>query len=178
MSRESKEALKWCVESALGLIFELTEKIDKKLTMAEMSRELHLHASKFNATKNQVGSTLFELKRSNYIQGDKNDSVVLTNKAKIKIIDKIVEERRGDGKTRLISFDIPEQKRSQRDGFRMVIKRMGFRQIQKSLWASKYNLGDLVESAMVKYGVSDYVAYFVADKSNIDAHIAKVLEDT
>ena len=104
-------------------------------------------------------------------------SIKLTNKAKIKIIDKIIEGKEKDNKYRFISFDIPERLHYYRDLFRRAIKRMGFRQIQQSLWVTDKNIGDLVEIAAKEYGVEEYVAYIVAETSNIDAHIKQTLKN-
>ena len=119
---------------------------------------------------------VYELKKSKYIEIDEGDSVKLTNKAKIKLIDRIADTNINDGKLRLVSFDIPEIKRTNRNNFRRAIKRMGFRQVQKSLWVNNRNVGELVEMAAVEYKVSDYVAYFVAERSNIDHHISDVFK--
>jgi len=52
---------------------------------------------------------------------------------------------------------------------------MGFVQIQKSLWVSDKNLGELVEMVVKEYKVENYVAYFIIDNSNIEKHIGNLL---
>ncbi len=171
----SEEAIKWCLETSIGFIFSLFERHNKRVTRDELNRKFQEETAKFKVSNRQASQMMYDLKRRNYIYYGEGDSVVLTDKAKIKIIDKVIQMNRQDGKPRLVSFDIPESKRNNRDKFRLAIKRMGFRQIQKSLWACKYNVGDLVEIAAAEYKVSDYIAYFISEKSNIDTHIAKVL---
>jgi len=118
------------------------------------------------------------LKRRGYIKiqnKDGQESVVFTNKAKIALVDRIVDQAKWDGKYRLVSFDIPEPMRRNRNSFRRAIKRMGFKQVQKSLWVSNKNAGPMVELAAYEYGVEKYVIYIVAESTDIDGTIAKML---
>jgi CRISPR-associated endonuclease Cas2 len=111
-----------------------------------------------------------------YLKVSPSNSIEFTDKARLRIIDSIVSGKRNDGKYRFISFDIPEDKRAQRDGFRRAIKRMGFKQIQKSLWACDKNIGDFIEVAKKEYKVEKYVAYIISEKSDIDNYIKKTLK--
>lgn len=45
-----------------------------------------------------------------------------------------------DGKWRIVLFDIPEAKRPVRDYLRNVLKRHGFVEFQRSMWAWPYRL--------------------------------------
>lgn len=175
--KNSQRAMQWCLETAIGLIFKAVDNLGKKITADQLNGYFHENIPSSVASKRQINQMIYDLKRRHYIDVGEGDSVILTNRAKIKIIDTIVESKRRDGRYRMVSFDIPESKRLQRDSFRMAIKRMGFRQIQKSLWACKYNLSDLVEAAISEYKVSDYVAYFVVEKSNIGQFISDVLSE-
>jgi len=126
----------------------------------------------------QFYKLLYHCKRHNYIEIKKinnQNSIVLTNKAHIKIIDKITDTIKSDGKLRFISYDIPEQLKTARNQFRRTIKKLGFIQIQKSLWVCHKNVGELVEMAAYEYKVEKYVAYIVSEKSDIDGLIQKKL---
>ncbi|MEI8143677.1 MAG: hypothetical protein WCG48_03625 [Candidatus Berkelbacteria bacterium] len=174
--KNSQKVMAWCLEAAIGLIFKGAEYIGHKISSRNLNNYLSENSTYYDVSQKQINQMVYDLKRRNYISFGEGDSVVLTHKAKIKIIDQVVSSKRRDGKYRFISFDIPESKRLQRDNFRLSIKRMGFRQVQKSLWVSDLNIGDLVESAITEYKVGDYVAYFVAEKSNIDKHIVEILK--
>lgn len=173
--KNSQKVMSWCLETAIVLIFNTVESIGSRIKHSELGRYLSQSTSDLNISGRQISSMVYDLKRRNYIEIEDGDSVKLTNKAKIKIIDQIASTNNVDGKCRLISFDIPETKRTNRNNFRRAIKRIGFRQVQKSLWVSNRNVSDLVELAIKEYKVSEYVAYFVADRSNIDSHIANIL---
>lgn len=134
----------------------------------------------FRYTKNEYSRLMSSCRRGGYldiknIEGQK--SVEFTDKAKIKIIDKIAERNKIDGKFRFISFDIPEDMKSSRNKFRRAIKKMGFRQIQKSLWVLNRNVGELVEFASYRYGIEKYVIYIISEKTDIDGIIEKKFEN-
>jgi DNA-binding transcriptional regulator PaaX len=174
--KNSQKILGWCLESAINLVFQAVEGVHKKLNHSELAEYFNQNTSGLNVSNRQISRMIYDLKRRNYIQVDAGDSVKLTGKAKIKIIDKISNARVRDNKYRIISFDIPETKRANRNNFRRAIKRIGFRQVQKSLWVCDRNVGDLVQIAEQEYGVGDYVAYFVAECSTIDRYIKKILD--
>lgn len=162
------------IESAINLIYQATVVLGKKLSKAGI---FDYFSEELKGVNNQkISKKLYELKRSGYL-GFEGDSVVLTNKAKMKIIDQLTSNASQSKKYHLVSFDIPEAKRINRDQFRRAIKRMGFIQIQKSLWVSRKNVGEFVEMAAEEYKVSDYVAYFVSEKSNIDRYIENIFLD-
>jgi len=124
----------------------------------------------------QFSNLMYQCKRSGYIQvNDTNDqnSIVLTNKAQLKILDKISEKQGIDNKFRFISYDIPEDLKNARNQFRRAIKKLGFVKIQKSLWVCNRNVGKFVELAAYEYKVEKYIAYIVSEKSDIDGLIEK-----
>lgn len=175
ISKDSNKAVIWCLEFALTLIFKAAEGIGAKLNRSELNQYFAQNC-KTEISNRQISQMVYDLKRKKYIEFGKGDSVKLTEKAKIKIIDKISNTKVRDGKYRLISFDIPEIKKSNRNNFRRAIKRIGFKQVQKSLWVSDRNVGDLVDLAIKEYEVDDYVAYFLSGRSNIDKYLGKTLE--
>jgi DNA-binding transcriptional regulator PaaX len=53
-----------------------------------------------------------------------------------------------DGKWRMVLFDIPESKRPIRDYIRGVLKRMGFREFQRSMWIYPHKLPPFLAKLM------------------------------
>ena len=166
--------------TALTLVFESAEKFI--LRKSERSVVYGKYKKAFGSTlsNKRISNDFHELKRNGYVedidwQGER--AVRLTNKGKIKIIEKIVEAHKSDDKIRFVSFDIPERLHRQRDLFRRTIKRIGFRQIQQSLWVTDKNVGEMVDMAASEFGISDYVAYIVSSSSNIDNLIKEKLVD-
>jgi DNA-binding transcriptional regulator PaaX len=114
----------------------------------------------------------------NIVDSNGQKSIEFTNKAKIKVLDKLAERKKADNKLRFVSFDIPEDKRQNRNLFRKSLKKLGFKQIQKSLWVVNCNVGDLVELAAYEFQVEKYIVYLVSEKTDIDGLISKMFKHT
>jgi DNA-binding transcriptional regulator PaaX len=119
------------------------------------------------------------LKKSGYIEfkREKNNlSIRLTNKGHIKLIEN-ARDNKIDGHWRLISFDIPEELRTKRNLFRSSIRRIGFRQVQQSLWACPFSRADKIEQIIDYYELNMYVAYFIVEKCDIENHLKTLFKD-
>lgn len=163
----------------------LEDLLDISEDLASLALDRKAVYSSFQQNKNyewpktKVGRWLESLKQKGYLKSSEINGqkvIILTDKAKLRIVDKISSKAHTDGKFRFISFDIPEDLRTKRNQFRRAIKNMGFAQIQKSLWVIDRNITELVETAMREYGVEKYVAYIISERSDIDSFIAKRIE--
>lgn len=119
----------------------------------------------------RVPNNIWSLERRGYIEINRvSNSVQLTNKGKIKLI-----EESGsyaiDGKWRMLSFDIPEDLRKKRNQFRRSIKRIGYKQAQKSLWASPFVKADEIELIISELKLGKYVAYLLVEKTDINNYL-------
>ena len=115
---------------------------------------------------------LIEIKKS---ESSGNDIIIMTNKAKLREVDKISAKIKSDRKYRFLSFDVPELMRVNRNRFRRAIKSIGFRQVHKSLWVIDKNVSDLVEMVAYECKVEKYVAYIVSEKSDVDGIVEKII---
>jgi hypothetical protein len=180
-SRRSMKASQELVAEATGFVLFSIAKLCKFATESIIDKgsiwdEISTSDQHRDWTKSRFTHTLYNLKNRGYLRLDSaNQSVEFTNKAKLRIVDQIAQSRSEVSEYRFVSFDIPEPKRRLRDGFRRAIKRLGFVQIQKSLWVINKDVGDLVELAAYEYGVEKYMAYIASAKSDIDGVIAKKL---
>ncbi len=122
---------------------------------------------------------LKRLIRTGYLEELENDgqhSIRLTKKGRLKLLENMVDKTL-DGKWRMLSFDVPEKMRSQRDAFRKSIKRIGFRQVQKSLWACPYTHAEEVELSITEHKVDKYVAYMVVERTDIEPHLKRLFSN-
>ena len=109
-----------------------------------------------------------------YIKIDtKNHSIELTNKGKIKLIENTVDEKT-DGKWRMLSWDIPEHLSSKRRQLCQSIRRIGYKQVQKSLWACPFAKADQVDLVITELNIKKYVAYLRVDKTDIESYLLKL----
>jgi len=180
MRKETKNKLTNFTLDVLDLFLGIPESLIYAFDRGEFYRILQGMQTDKILTCSNISRIISNFKKSGYIETTKDnlgESIRFTNKAKLAIIDRLAERTESDAKNRFVSFDIPEPLKSNRDGFRRTIKRMGFRQIQKSLWVCNRNIGNLVELAAVEYKVENYVVYIASNNSNIDDHIKDVLKN-
>lgn len=126
----------------------------------------------------QLMQYLRNLKREGYIETKKmKDSVGirLTIKGKIKNLEHS-SNRISDGRIRVISYDIPEKYKYKRQLFCRLIRRIGFKRLQKSLWVCSYIKADQIDIVIDDLGLRKYIAYFIIEKSNVDDFIGKLLK--
>jgi DNA-binding transcriptional regulator PaaX len=76
----------------------------------------------------------------------------------------IRKPKRWDGRWRVIIFDIPEKERGARDGFRAWIKRLGFLELQKSVFILPYDCRDEFDFIVEFLGIRRYVRYMVVEE--------------
>jgi len=105
-----------------------------------------------------------------------NKSVELTNKGRIKLIENSPDQAT-DGKMRMVSYDIPEPLKSKRQQLCRSLRRIGFRQLQKSLWACPFVKADEVDLITKELGLEKYVAYLIVEKSDIDDYLKNLFRD-
>jgi len=176
MSDDMKKKIKTFAMTFLENLLEIAENLTEiSVSRHGAYRRLSVMYGGKDFSKKIFTKELNNLKHSGYLKLG-SDSIVLTNKAKMKLVDSIALRYPKDNKYYLVSFDIPEQMRTKRNKFRRIIKKLGFVQIQKSLWALDKNVGELVEIASYEYEVEKYVAYFVSIKSNIDGLIQRKID--
>jgi phenylacetic acid degradation operon negative regulatory protein len=78
-----------------------------------------------------------------------------------------------DKKWRIILFDIPADKDSQRQRFRWRLKSMDAYMLQKSVFVSPYSCEDEIGSWCQEFGLSDCVDIIVADHIGSRENLAK-----
>lgn len=177
MEKETKRKIKSFTIDVIDFFLGVPESFIYAFDRKEFYRLLNGRPTEKVFTCNNIAKLISNLKRSGYIEVKKsgdNESIIFTNKARLAIVDRIAGRSGSDGKHRFVSFDIPERLRQNRDQFRRAIKRLGFRQIQKSLWVCDKNIGDLVESATEEYKVTEYVVYIVSENTNIETTISNM----
>ncbi len=105
----------------------------------------------------------------------KNRSIELTAKGKLKLIE-VSDPKTRDGKWRMLSWDIPEELKNKRQQFCRAIKRLGYKQVQKSLWACPFPKADQVDLIINELGIGKYVAYLRVDKTDIENYLNKLFK--
>lgn len=179
MKKEAKRKLINFTHDILDFFLGIPESFAAGFDRSEFYRTMQGMPSDKVLTCSNICKIFNNFKKDGYIRVDAGsggiESVTFTNKAKLAVIDRLTEKLPFNEEYCLVSFDIPERLKTNRNQFRRAIKRMGFKQIQKSLWASRKRLGDLVDLASDEYGVSEYVVYFISARTNMDKFLSTIL---
>lgn len=90
----------------------------------------------------------------------------------------ILIPKKWDRRWRLISFDIPENKRQARDAVRRLIKQLGFYKLQASLWVYPHDCSTQVKAIQSAYGVGEDIRLIVASEiqgeSELEDHFRRL----
>lgn len=79
-----------------------------------------------------------------------------------------------DGKWRLAFFDVEEVKRKKRDDLRRYLKKLGFWQMQRSVWVCPYDCEDEVKYLREVLGVPHEVKLGVLEKVENDRELREI----
>jgi phenylacetic acid degradation operon negative regulatory protein len=73
---------------------------------------------------------------------------------------------RWDNKWRIVMFDIPENKKIARNAFKRHLDRLGFAQIQKSVYVHPFPCDKEIEYIVGVYALKQFIKYAIADYFN------------
>ncbi len=179
MKKNTKNGIKNITIEIIDYFLCISESLISVIDRKEFYRIINGYPAEKALTYSNISKIISNLSHRGYIEvqkADHSESIIFTNKAKLAVVEKLTNKNPQDNKFRFVSFDIPESKRLNRDQFRRAIKRMGFVQIQKSLWATNINVGDFVEMAANEYKVNEYIVYMVSEVTNIDQYLLLLLQ--
>ena len=141
-----------------------------KIGRAEISAREDLQ--KFNSET--IKEAIKRARKRGFIKGD----FVLTKEGKERLesfLPRYLGERKWNGNWYLVIYDIPQSLNRYRDILRENLKRLGFGQLQASVWVSPFNFFGEVEEKVKDYNLSPYVIFAITDK--LGRKEAKVLTE-
>lgn len=116
--------------------------------------------------------SLWRLKKQGYIkkyQQEKKNLIKLTPLGNSKALRYLAEDftikipKSWDKKWRLVIFDIPKDKKALRDIVRNRLIRLGFCQLQKSVFVYPYDCQEVIQNLKYIYNLGPYLQYIVAE---------------
>lgn len=124
-----------------------------------------------NANKTQIGRVVKRLEKQEMISiSEKNGKtkIEITEKGKKRLLEYDFENislkaKKPDGKWRLIVFDIPENKKRNRDAFRKKLLQLNCVRLQDSVFASAYPIKKEVDFLCHYLEISDFVTLAVVN---------------
>lgn len=79
-----------------------------------------------------------------------------------------------DKKWRIIFFDVPEKKRRYRDELRSMLKVIGFKEFQKSIWIYPYKVPMFLKEILFEEGIKRYTRLITTDSIEYDKDLRKM----
>jgi|SRR3989344_466122 len=132
-----------------------------------------------------IKRSLGRLLDSGHIKHESKDGkryFVLTDKGQASLLRlqakhfQLPKPKRWDKKFRILIFDVQEKRRYKRDRFRMMLRQLGFKNLQKSAWVYPYDCEDAIQILKTDLGVGKDVIYLVTGDIENKEKIAKMFD--
>ena len=123
--------------------------------------------------RRQFSDMIYHLKKHNYIKVKKlqgNQAVLLTQRGRDKAgkvflkMDQGKFKKRADGKWIMVIFDIPQRHNKARGLLGSILKNLGYKMFQHSVWVTQYDVSDKTEELLQHYSLDNYVHIFLIEK--------------
>ncbi len=159
----------------MEILIEAGKLLDEGLYLISYEK-LKREARYLEGDPRRLSNRIHSLERNGYIKiNRKNHSLQITTKGRVKIVENSPDNRT-DGKWRFLSWDIPENLAKKRQQFCRSIKRIGYKQVQRSLWASPFIRSNNVYLLISELKIEKFVAYIVSEKTDIDKELRKLFK--
>ncbi|MBI2622975.1 MAG: CRISPR-associated endonuclease Cas2 [Candidatus Liptonbacteria bacterium] len=87
---------------------------------------------------------------------------------------KIARPPKWDGQWRIVLFDVPEEGKSIRDAFRAHLKRLGFYELQKSVFVHPFECRDEIDFIIELHDLRPHVRFIVAHSIDNAMHLKNI----
>lgn len=157
------------IAGALPLLF-IVPNLAKTISPILKSRQVKYDNK---TAKNRISSTICRLRNRGLIKNDTKGRLVLTEKgvatlSKYKLTELMKKPKRWDKKWRMVAFDVWEERRKTRDHLRRTLRRLGFVQLQASLWVYPYDCEEVVGLLRTDLKLSPAIQYMIVEKIDRD----------
>ena len=138
---------------------------------------------KINQQELEMGiRNLYKLDIINKVEIDKNlFGVKLTEKGRLKALNYQLlniknKHQHWDGKWRMVAFDIPEKYRKGRDALRQKLKKIGFRELQESIFITPYDCKKEILLLVDFFKLEKYVRFGILEFIDNESHFKKAFK--
>ncbi|MBI3261113.1 CRISPR-associated endonuclease Cas2 [Candidatus Berkelbacteria bacterium] len=131
-------------------------------------------------------SLIYRLKTAGLIEvyeEDKEKFITLTSHGRRKIGSYLFENKPvpipkvWDGRWRLVIFDIPEEQKRTRNIVRQLLNRIGFYQLQKSVYVYPHECIGIIRFLEQTYDIDQYVQFVVAERIETEVDLIKLFHE-
>ena len=114
---------------------------------------------------------IYYLKRNNYIKVkslENKIATIITKKGLSKILKASfkneIKRKRKDGKWIMIIFDMPQKLNKSRNLLRSILKNLGYKMFQQSVWITPYDVSEKTEKLLQEYSLDQYIRIFTIEE--------------
>ena len=140
------------------------------LTALDKPLNKYLNQLDGRARAREARRVIYYMKSQGLIVGEYEFGLTITGKGKKALakldIDNVTiqQPRKWDKTWRIIFYDIPEKHKSGRDALTSELRRLGFFQLQRSVWIHPLPCRDVIEKVTTKFQIEKYVSYVESPK--------------
>lgn len=155
----------------------------KKFNLKHVSKHPYVQLLSSDKKASTHRSTVFRLIKSNLIKIEDNLIMLTENGHQKSLLSYIETEsalyktnffQKWDGAWRILFFDIPENKRKYRDFLRKILKRVGFKEMQRSIWAYPYPVPSFLKELICDDIIGPYIRFVTTDNLDNDTDLKKL----
>ena len=138
-----------------------------------------------NLYKNRYYNSLHYLKRKGLVKKAENGIYCLTEEGEKEAFFAYLngessiykpKDQKWDKKWRIIFFDIPEKKRHYRDYLRTLIRTVGFKEFQKSIWIYPYPVPKFLKDLLFEEEIKQYTRFITTYEIEYDKDLRKLFD--
>ncbi len=172
MEKEQKEKIRLTTREILLRFCDGLNKIQEIFGYSWHKEQAWQYQQWRDIDQNNYYNKLWKLEKQGYIKRYKNDKkniIKLTSlgeKRALKYLSnefEINKPLKWDKKWRMVIFDIPEEKKVLREIIRERLQRLGFYQLQKSIFVYPFECEKIISAIKYIYPVGKYLLYIVAE---------------
>jgi hypothetical protein len=158
-------------------VFQETSDIAVSLLIPSLAK-YHMHIGnpvfdkyRHNKNKAKFSKLVYYAKRNNYIRVENlkgKQAIMLTKEGLGKALKASFtiegKKKRKDGKWIMLTFDMPANNRRARDLLRSVLRNLGYKLFQQSVWVTPYDVSEKTERLLQFYSLEKYVKIFLIEE--------------
>jgi DNA-binding transcriptional regulator PaaX len=155
----------------------------KEAGRADLLKHKYVKLYCSNKNNGTYRSCISRLAKQNLIRKDYNDIIALTELGRRKALTAFIKAELGlhkkdgqhwDGGWRIVFFDMPEEKRRHRDHLRQVLKAIGFREFQRSIWAYPFPVPPFLKELLFEDAIKPHVRFITTNMVDDDSSLRKM----
>jgi DNA-binding PadR family transcriptional regulator len=145
----------------------------------EILKEMNKRNSQWKSfNTSYLKQTLRRLEKQSVIERktvDGNEAFCITREGKTKLLNfalenlKISKMKKWDGKWRVILYDIEVGRKHEQEAIRRILKKLGFYQVQKSVYIIPYRCFDEIEYLRLYFDIRAEIKYWLVEQIEDDS---------